>query len=176
MGGSRTHGPCDRNQVWRTGWRRLRAHTDAELSEAVQEANELHATGALFARQIEPESAPADPVDWAMAEASDDEDDALTPDAPLEPELIDLPPAPASAAWSCASHCAWYVVLALTPPKKCHLHHISASLSVVSRVGCPVCPGLHPCFHVLTTRPRHPDSDKPCFFFLLWPQQSVDTR
>ena len=49
--------------------------------------------------------------------------------------------------------------------KKCHLHHISASLSVVSRVGCPVCPGPHPCFHVLTTSPRHPDSDKPCFFF-----------
>ena len=37
------------------------------------------------------------PVGWAMAEASDDEDDASMPDAPLEPELIDMPPAPASA-------------------------------------------------------------------------------
>ena len=34
---------------------------------------------------------------WAMAEASDDEDDAPMPDAPPEPELIDMPPAPASA-------------------------------------------------------------------------------
>ena len=40
-------------------------------------------------------TAPEDPVDWAMAEASDNEDDA--PDAPPEPELIDTPPAPASA-------------------------------------------------------------------------------
>ena len=54
----------------------MRAHANAEFREAVQEANELHATGALFARQIEPEPAPADPVEWAMAEASDDEDDA----------------------------------------------------------------------------------------------------
>ena len=36
---------------------------------------------------------------WAMAEESDDEgaDDAPMPDAPPEPEVIDLPPAPASA-------------------------------------------------------------------------------
>ena len=45
--------------------------------------NELHATGALFTRQIEAaEPAPADLVDFAMAEASDDEDDAPMPDAP----------------------------------------------------------------------------------------------
>ena len=46
---------------------------------------------------IEPEPAPEDPVDWAMEEASHDEDDAPMPDAPPEPEMIDLPPAPASA-------------------------------------------------------------------------------
>ena len=36
---------------------------------------------------------------WAMAEVTDDEgeDDAPMPDAPPEPELIDMPPAPASA-------------------------------------------------------------------------------
>ena len=36
---------------------------------------------------------------WAMAEETDDEgeDDAPMPDAPPEPELIDMPPAPASA-------------------------------------------------------------------------------
>ena len=31
-----------------------------------------------------------------MGEATDDEDDAPLPDAPPEPELIDMPPAPAS--------------------------------------------------------------------------------
>ena len=40
-----------------------------------------------------PQPAPADPVDWALAQASDDEDDAPVPDAPLEPELIEMPPA-----------------------------------------------------------------------------------
>ena len=70
------------------------AQSDAEFREAVVEANELHATGAFFARQIEPGPAPEDAVDWAMAEASDDEDDAPMPDALLEPELIDMPPAP----------------------------------------------------------------------------------
>ena len=88
---------CAENKVWNTGWRQLRAQSDAEFHEAVEEANELHATGALFARQIEPEPAPEDPEDWAMAEASEDEDDGPMPDAPPEPELIDMPPAPASA-------------------------------------------------------------------------------
>ena len=89
---------CDQNQAWTTGWSRLRAHSDAEFREAVEEATELHATGVLFARQIETETAPEDLVDWAKAEASDNEDGAPVPDAPLEPELIDMPPAPASAS------------------------------------------------------------------------------
>ena len=42
---------------------------------------------------------------------------------------------------------------------------ISHRLSVVSLVHCPVCPGTHPCFHVLTTCPRHPDSDIRTFFW-----------
>ena len=84
---------CDENKVWSTGWRQLRAQSDASFREAVEEANELHATGALFARQIEPESASG----LAMAEASDDEDDVPTPDAPLGLEVVDVPPAPASA-------------------------------------------------------------------------------
>ena len=50
-----------------------------------------HSPDDLFSRHIEPEPAPEDPVDWAMAEASDDEDDAPMPD------LIDMPLAPASA-------------------------------------------------------------------------------
>ena len=75
----------------------MRAQSDAEFLEAVEEANDLHASGDLFARQIEPEPAPADPFDWAMPEGSDDEDDAPMSDAPLEPELTDMPPALASA-------------------------------------------------------------------------------
>ena len=65
-----------------------------------------------------------------------------------------------------ASGTWWWT--ALTPPKKCHLHHLSASLSVVSRVGYLVCPGPHPCFNVLTTSPRLPDSDKPLCFTDNW--------
>ena len=54
----------------------------------------------LFSRHIEPEPAPEDPVDWAMAEASDEEDDAPVPDAPPEPEIIDMPPAPRVRCWT----------------------------------------------------------------------------
>ena len=88
---------CDENKAWTTGWHRLRAGSNAEFREAVAEAAALHAHDELFSRHIEPEPAPEDPVEWAMAEASDDEDDAPMPDAPPEPELIDMPPAPASA-------------------------------------------------------------------------------
>ena len=68
------------------------AGSNAEFREAVAGAAALHARDELFSKHIEPEPAPEDPVDWAMAEATDDEDDA-----PPEPELIDMPPAPASA-------------------------------------------------------------------------------
>ena len=91
----------DANQVWTTGWRQLRADSDGAFRDAVEEAAALHAHDELFSKHIVPEPAPEDPVDWAMAEATDDEDDdAPMPDAPPpepEPELIDMPPAPASA-------------------------------------------------------------------------------
>ena len=87
---------CEKNQPWTTGCRRLRADSDDDFRGALEQVNELHATGDLFAKHIEPEPAPEDPVDWAMAEASVDEDDALMPDAPPEPEIVDMPPAPAS--------------------------------------------------------------------------------
>ena len=51
----------------------LRAHTDAEFREAVTEAAALDTHDELYSKHIEP--APED-VEWAMAEASDDEDDA----------------------------------------------------------------------------------------------------
>ena len=89
----------DANQVWSTGWRRLRAHSDGVFRDAVEEAAALHAHDELFAKHIVPEPADEGPPIWAMAEESDD-DDAPMPDAPPpepEPELIDMPPAPASA-------------------------------------------------------------------------------
>ena len=88
---------CEKNQAWTTGWRRLRAHSNDEFEAAVAHATELHSRDELFSRHIEPEPAPEDPVDWTMAEATDGEDDAPMPDAPPEPELIDMPPALASA-------------------------------------------------------------------------------
>ena len=76
---------CEKNQAWTTGWHRLRPGSNAEFRDAVTEAAALHAHDELFSKHIEPEPAPEDTVDWAMAEASDDEDDAPVPDAPPEP-------------------------------------------------------------------------------------------
>ena len=87
---------CEKDQAWITGWSRLRAGSNAEFRQAVAEAAALYAHDELFSRHIEPEPAPENPVEWAMAEASDDEDDAPMPAAPPAPELIDMPPAPAS--------------------------------------------------------------------------------
>ena len=60
----------DENKVWSTGWRQLRAHNDGAFRDAVEEAAALHAHNELFAKHIEPEPAPEDPVEWAMAAAS----------------------------------------------------------------------------------------------------------
>ena len=68
---------------------------DAQFKEAVEEAAALHAHDELFSKHIEPEPAPEDAVEGAMAQAPDD---APMPDAPPEPELIDMP-APATAPW-----------------------------------------------------------------------------
>ena len=62
----------DESKAWTTGWRRLRAHGDAHFKEAVAEAAALHAHDELFAKHIEPEPAPEDPVDWAMARGAHD--------------------------------------------------------------------------------------------------------
>ena len=97
MGSSRSHGLLRREQGLDNWVASIACHSDAHFKEAVAEAAALHADDELFSKHIEPEPAPEDPVDWAMAEASDDEDDAPMPDAPPEPEIIDMPPAPASA-------------------------------------------------------------------------------
>ena len=87
----------DKNQVWMKGWCRLWDQSYAHFKEAVEEAAALEAHDEFFSKDIEPEPAPEDLVECGKAEASDDEDDAPMSDAPLEPELIDTPPAPASA-------------------------------------------------------------------------------
>ena len=58
MGISRSHGPVREEPRVDNGWRRLRADSDDDCRETVEKANELHATGDLFAKQIEPEPAP----------------------------------------------------------------------------------------------------------------------
>ena len=137
-----------------------------------EEANELHASGALFARQIEPEPAPEDPVDWAMAEASDDEDDAPTPDAPPEPELIDMLQRlhARCRTWSAASHCAWCTALDRVDVSQknatCIISHHA--------LCCLTCP-LSRVF-VLCVLPRIPESDKKVSFFFEMASKSVDTR
>ena len=132
---------CDKNQVWDTGWRQLRARSDDDFREAVHQAN---TTGDLFAKQIEPEPAPEDPVEWATAEASDDEDEVPMPDAPAprEPELIGMPPALASAPpiSNLERYCAWCTALDSVEAEQIATCSISQRLSVVSRVGCPVSP------------------------------------
>ena len=167
----------DENKAWTTGWRPLRAHSDAHFTEAVAEAAALHSRDDLFSRHIEPEPAPEDPVDWAMAEASDDEDDAPMPDAPPEPGIIDMPPAPASAhpmsnleRWlhRSAPRARRWTTLSLNKNAQPSSYHIV--LSVDSRVRCPVCGvsllshvSVVPCVFVLYVLPRHPDNDKPFF-------------
>ena len=172
---------CEKNQVWTTGWHRLRAGTNAEFRDAVTEAAALHAHDELFSKHIEPEPAPEDPVDWAMAEAqaSDDEDDAPMPNAPPELELIDMPPAPASAPrMSNLERCiALRLVYGAGPGSvetKMHNHHqITSSLCCLSCAVCRVS-----CLSVVVSvgvQPRHPDTDKP-FFFCDGLKKSVDTR
>ena len=183
LGSSRSHGPLRREQGVDNWMASLaRAGSNAEFREAVAEAAALHAHDELFSKDIEPEPAPEDPVDWAMAEASDDEDDAPMPDAP--PELIDMPPAPATSdvelgtLHRIAPRVRRWTALSLnknTQPSSCHI-----VLSVVTRVRCPVC-GVSLLSHVsvvfvLCVLPRLPDSDKKVSVFFLGGLKSVDTR
>ena len=47
-----------KNQAWSTGWRQLRAHSDAHFKEAVEEAAALHAHEELFSKHIEKTTRP----------------------------------------------------------------------------------------------------------------------
>ena len=140
---------CEKDQAWTTGWSRLRAHSDDEFEAAVAEAAALHVHDELYAKHVEPEPAPEDPVDWAMAEATDGEDDAPMPDAPPEAELIDMPPAPASAPHHdqfealhrSAPRVRLRTTMSLVKNAQPSSYHIL--FSVVTRARCPVC--VSPC-------------------------------
>ena len=140
----------DESKAWTTGWRGLRAHGDAHFKEAVAEAA-AHAHDDLFSRHIDLEPAPEDPVDWAMAEASDDEDDAPMPDAPPEPEIIDMPPAQASARpMSNLERCIALRLLYGAGPRRVSEKCLACPLSCVpcpgsmTRVRSPECPAQAP--------------------------------
>ena len=47
----------DENKVWSTGWRQLRAQSDAEFRDAVEEVAALNARDEFFAKHITPEPA-----------------------------------------------------------------------------------------------------------------------
>ena len=107
-----------------------------------------------------------------MAEASDDEDDAPMPDAPPEPELIDMPPAPGVCTPNVklgALHRIalgvrrWTTLMSLKKLPSAS-YHIVPLLSHVSVV---------PCILVLCVLPRLPDSDEEVsfLFFSRWPQK-----
>ena len=105
-GSPRSHGPLRQKPGVDDWLASLARHSDGDFRDAVTEAAALHARDDLFAKHIEPEPAPEDPVEWAMEEASDDDDDAPMPDAPPEPEVIDMPPAPTSARHPAPRRCA----------------------------------------------------------------------
>ena len=154
---------------------RQRGHDDRHEGEVhvvlcflpPRSAASLHSRDELFAKHIEPEPAPEDCVDWAMEKASDDEDDAPMPD------LIDMPPALASARpMSNLEHC---IALRLVATRRSHrpkknkkmpLHHITSSLCClscavchVSLLSCPLvsCPGTQTVTNLV--------------FFFRWPQK-----
>ena len=162
---------------------RQRGHDDCHEGEVhavlcfltPRSAAALHSRDELFSKHIEPEPAPEDPVDWATAEASDDEDDAPTPD------LIDMPPAPASARpMSNLERCIALRLVATRRshrPEKLPLHHITSSLCCLT---CPL--SRVSCLSVVVSvgvLSRLRDSDKKvsfCFFFFSMASKCVDTR
>ena len=122
------HGPLRQNQARKTRQRRLRAPSDDDFSDAVTEAAAPHARDECFAKHITPEAADEGPPVWATAEESE-----------VDTELIDAASfdVQLGALHRTASGIRRWTALAL--PRECHLHHISASFPVVSRVNCLVC-------------------------------------
>ena len=120
-----------KKQVWSTGWRQFQARSDDDVREAAERANELHASGDLYAKQIEPE-----PAEWTMAEASrpcltrQHRRNAATSSirtSDVQLGAVHRAP-PGVRRWT-----------ALSLPKSCHLRHFSASLSLLSHVSVVPC-------------------------------------
>ena len=118
-------------------------HDLSAFRDAVTEAAALHSHHDLFSRHIEPEPTPEDP---AMTEASDD--DTPMPDRPPEPEIIHMPPAPASArSLSNLERCiALRLVYGAESIKK-KMSHMSVVMCVLPGfpdtcpLSCASCPG-----------------------------------
>ena len=77
-----------------------------------------------------------------MAEALDDEDDAPMPDAPPEPELVDMPQAPCVCTPDVELGALHRIALGvrrwtalMSPKTNCHQHHITSSLCCLT---CPL--------------------------------------
>ena len=86
---------CEKNQAWTTGWRRVRADSDGACRDAATDAATLHSRDDLFSKSSRsplPKTLRNGP--W---QKPDGEDDAPVPDAPPEPEVVNMPPAPASS-------------------------------------------------------------------------------
>ena len=113
------------DQAWTTGWSRFRAHSNDEFEAAVAHATELHAEGELYSTCVEPEPAPEDPVEWAMA--------ARRPNLRSSTCHRLRHPHLRCPTWSGASHCAWCTAL----------DH-AESFKKVSHVRRHVCPAQLP--------------------------------
>ena len=158
-------------KVWSTGWRQLRAHNDGAFRDAVEEAAALHSRDDLFARHIAPDPAEEGPPMWAMAEDTDDEgaDDAPMPDAPPEPELVDVPtplrhPHLACRTWSAASLCGSCMPLVHDESCKKNMSHMTIVTCVL--FSCAVVFVL--CVFVLCVLPWIPLLQKKSFFGGFW--------
>ena len=146
MGGSRSHGPL-RQEQGVDNWRITCAHAATPSTRPSQRPTSCTPLASCSPEHIELEPAPAHPVDWAMAEASDDEDDAPMPDSPLEPELIYMPLALASAPpMSSLERCIALRLLSLYKNAQPPSSQIVSLLSHVSVVSCVL--ATHLCFHV----------------------------
>ena len=89
---------CDANKVWSTGWRRLRADGDDPLQRSRRGGRGAPRRRRALRETHRPRARSRRPSGLGHGRAdSDGEDDAPMPDAPPEPEIIDMPPDKPSA-------------------------------------------------------------------------------
>ena len=161
---------CAENKVWSTGWRQLRAQSDAEFHEAVEEPTSC----TPFARSSQspfPKTPWTGP--WQRRQTTKTTRPCQTrrlSRSSLTCHRLQRLHA-RCRTWSAASHCAWCTALDRVDVSQQKLpfasYHIV--LSVVSRVRCPVCLcSVCPAQDPRVTR-RSP-------FFFEMASKSVDTR